>query len=239
MVSIHAIATFQALHDYLRPRVAGLLSSSRLSGMFAALAASGFVGSTSKPPEDSSKPAKSADPGAESSAAAASVSTIQRRRSQRLSAKQAGMNTVLVDASMSSSSAAVGASNAPSTLEALLAPVEPTPSDTIMDSELHADFTDDEDDEVDAEVFDDEVDPDTSLSEKTVTVSVVEGVINQDKLMFYLTLLLTYLISKMAQKLRRRPQMALVWQPLIPCQRKVSWQWPEILSLREPLTLLH
>ena len=181
MVSIHAIATFQALHDYLRPRVAGLLSSSRLSGMFAALAASGFVGSTSKPPEDSSKPAKSADPGAESSAAAASVSTIQRRRSQRLSAKQAGMNTdssLLVDASMSSSSAAVGASNAPSTLEALLAPVEPTPSDTIMDSELHADFTDDEDDEVDAEVFDDEVDPDTSLSEKTVTVSVVEGVIN-------------------------------------------------------------
>lgn len=184
VVSIHAIATFQALHDYLRPRVAGLLSSSRLSGMFAALAASGFVGSTSKPPvDDSSKPA---DPGAESSAAATSVSTIQRRRSQRLSAKQAGSSagepatgtnadgSLLTGASLSSPSAAVGASNAPSTLEALLAPVEPSPSDTIVDSELHADFTDDEDDEVDAEVFDDEVDPDTSLSEKTVTVSVAE-----------------------------------------------------------------
>jgi E3 ubiquitin-protein ligase TRIP12 len=54
VVSIHPIVTFQALHDYLRPRVAGLLSSSRLSGMFAALAASGFVGSTSKPPASSS-----------------------------------------------------------------------------------------------------------------------------------------------------------------------------------------
>ena len=83
-MSIHAIATFQALHDYLRPRVAGLLSSSRLSGMFAALAASGFVGSSSKPAsEDSSKAAKPSDPGAESSAAAAPPA-IQRRQSQRL-----------------------------------------------------------------------------------------------------------------------------------------------------------
>ena len=187
MVSIHAIATFQALHDYLRPRVAGLLSSSRLSGMFAALAASGFVGSTSKP-DDPSK-AKPTDSGAESSVAAAPTSTIQRRRSQRLSAKQAGSSSgepvagtndssLLMDMSLSSTSAAVAASNA-STLEAVLAPVEPGPSDNIIDSGLQADFTDDEDDEVDAEVFDDEVDPDTSLSEKTVTVSVVEGLVNQ------------------------------------------------------------
>ena len=187
MVSIHAIATFQALHDYLRPRVAGLLSSSRLSGMFAALAASGFVGSTSKPTaDDSSKVAKPTDSGAESSVAAAP--TIQRRRSQRLSAKQAGSSSgesgpgtnadssLLMDADLSSTSAAVVASNGPSTLEAVLAPVEPGPSDTIIDSGLQADFTDDED-EVDAEVFDDEIDPDASLSEKTVTVSVVEGLL--------------------------------------------------------------
>ncbi|KAF8817458.1 hypothetical protein BYT27DRAFT_7074713 [Phlegmacium glaucopus] len=187
VVSIHAIATFQALHDYLRPRVAGLLSSSRLSGMFAALAASGFVGSTSKPTvDDSPKPTKSTDPGAESSAAATSVSTIQRRRSQRLSAKQAGSSSgelaagmytdssLLTEASLSSPSGAAGTSNTPSTLEAVPPPVEPAASDTIVDSELQAEFTDDEDDEVDAEVFDDEVDPDTSLSEKTVTVSVVE-----------------------------------------------------------------
>ena len=188
MVSIHAIATFQALHDYLRPRVAGLLSSSRLSGMFAALATSGFVGSTSKPTaDDSSKPAQPSDPGAESSAATTSVSTIQRRRSQRLSAKHAGSSLgepaagTNGDGSLpadASSSAAVAASNTPSSLEVVPASVEPAPSDTIVDSEIQADFTDDEDDEVDAEVFDDEVDPDTSLSEKTVTVSVIEGLIN-------------------------------------------------------------
>ena len=91
VVSIHAIATFHTLHDYLRPRVAGLLSSSRLSGMFAALAASGFAGSTSKP-DDSSKTTKPADSVAESSAAAAPA-TIQRRRSQCLSAKQAGSSS--------------------------------------------------------------------------------------------------------------------------------------------------
>ena len=52
----------------------------------------------------------------------------------------------------------------------------PVLGNNVIDTGLHADFTDDED-EVDAEVFDDEVDPDTSLSEKTVTVSVVEGLI--------------------------------------------------------------
>jgi E3 ubiquitin-protein ligase TRIP12 len=184
VVSIHAIATFQALHDYLRPRVAGLLSSSRLSGMFAALAASGFVGSTSKPAaDDSSKAAKPTDSGAESSAA--SAPTIQRRRSQRLSAKQAGSSSgepatemnadssLLMDAS---TSATVAASDASSTLEAVLASGGSALRDNVVDSGLQADFTDDEDDEVDAEVFDDEVDPDTSLSEKTVTVSVVEGI---------------------------------------------------------------
>ena len=187
MVSIHAIATFQALHDYLRPRVAGLLSSSRLSGMFAALAASGFVGSTSKPAsEDSSKAAKPSDSGAESSATAAPA--IQRRRSQRLSAKQAGSSSgeaatemngdsaLLMDAS---TSATVAVSDASSTLDTVLAPVGPALGNNVIDTGLSADFTDDDDDddEVDAEVFDDEVDPDTSLSEKTVTVSVVEGLI--------------------------------------------------------------
>ena len=184
MVSIHAIATFQALHDYLRPRVAGLLSSSRLSGMFAALAASGFAGSTSKP-DDSSKATKPADSGAESSAAAAPA-IIQRRRSQRLSAKQAGSSSgepateMNADSSLlmdPSTSATVAASDASSTLDAVLAPVGPVLGNNVIDSGLAADFTDDED-EVDAEVFDDEVDPDTSLSEKTVTVSVVEGLIN-------------------------------------------------------------
>ena len=47
-------------------------------------------------------------------------------------------------------------------------------SETVVDSEMQADFTDDEEEEVDAEVFDDEVDPDNSISDKTVTLSVTE-----------------------------------------------------------------
>ena len=61
--------------------------------MFAALAASGFVGSTYKPAsEGPSKAAKPNDSGAESSAVAAPPA-IRRRRSQRLSAKQAGSSS--------------------------------------------------------------------------------------------------------------------------------------------------
>lgn len=41
--------------------------------------------------------------------------------------------------------------------------IEAAPSETVVDSELHADFTDDE------------VDPDQSVSEKTVMLSVAEG----------------------------------------------------------------
>ncbi|PPQ78382.1 hypothetical protein CVT25_011605 [Psilocybe cyanescens] len=179
VVSIHAIATFQALHDYLRPRVAGLLSGgSRLSGMFAALAASGFAG-IPKPPGDD-KIAANAE---SSSAGASSTSGIQRRRSQRL-AKQVATSTSsenlhsgLEEGTTSASSSAL---NALGTEPAPLDPTpttlatEPTPSETVVESEqLHPEFTDDED-EIDAEVFDDDVDPDNPMSEKTITLSVVE-----------------------------------------------------------------
>ncbi|KAF8967730.1 hypothetical protein BDZ97DRAFT_1903295 [Flammula alnicola] len=191
VVSIHAIATFQALHDYLRPRVAGLLSSgSRLSGMFAALAASGFVGSTTKPPGDSaSAPVKSsnATAPADTSSASASTPSVERRRSQRL-AKQAAAalsadnsppseneNTAAADTTLppgdTHSSLPPNSDIAPSELHPN--PAEPAPSDTVVESELHADFTDDEE-EVDAEVFDDEVDADNTVSEKTITLSVAE-----------------------------------------------------------------
>jgi E3 ubiquitin-protein ligase TRIP12 len=53
-VSIHAIATFQALNDYLRPRVSsqGLPPGSRISGMLAAFAAAAGIPSSalSRPP---------------------------------------------------------------------------------------------------------------------------------------------------------------------------------------------
>ncbi|KAK0202726.1 hypothetical protein DFS33DRAFT_1488831 [Desarmillaria ectypa] len=156
VVSIHAIATFQALHDYLRPRVAGLLGSgSRLSGMLAALAASGFTGGPSSRTEEAA-PASSAADDASSSAPAATPS-ITRRRSQRLSAK----NHATAESSDAPTVDPLPTDNAP----------ENAPSDTVVDSEIHADFSDDE---VDAEVFDDDVDPDISISDKTVTLSVAE-----------------------------------------------------------------
>ncbi|KAG7439758.1 uncharacterized protein BT62DRAFT_998118 [Guyanagaster necrorhizus] len=155
VVSIHAIATFQALHDYLRPRVAGLLGSgSRLSGMLAALAASGFTSGPSSRNEEAAPTSATGDAGSSTPAAKLSIT---RRRSQRLSAK----NSATAESSDTHAAGPIPNENAPET----------APSDTVVDSEIHADFSDDE---VDAEVFDDDVDPDTSISDKTVTLSVAE-----------------------------------------------------------------
>ncbi|GLB41853.1 putative protein with domain Homologous to E6-AP Carboxyl Terminus with [Lyophyllum shimeji] len=179
VVSIHAIATFQALHDYLRPRVAGLLNSgSRLHGMLAALAASGFSGSGPRPgAADSAQPPKPpAEPAESSAEAAASGSTVARRRSQRLSAKNAAAEGTKMDTDLPALSAEPSGSKVPqpqTAPEAGPSTAEAAPSETVVDSELQADFTDDE--ELDADVFDDEeVDPDRSVSEKTVMLSVAE-----------------------------------------------------------------
>lgn len=115
IVSIHAIATFQALNDYLRPRVASAMAaeersrgsplaspgsaSSRLSGVLAA-----FAAATGMPPSDfeasmpnlanalsASAPSSLAGPsriGDTSSAGAGSG----RRRSTRLSARASTSN---------------------------------------------------------------------------------------------------------------------------------------------------
>ncbi|KAF7309974.1 Ubiquitin-protein ligase [Mycena indigotica] len=177
VVSIHAIATFQALHDYLRPRVAGLLGSgSRLSGMLAALASSGFasVPRTPATEEPSTSTSASAPPPPPSSSSAPaessssnSGSTVTRRRSQRLSAKNTATTTTeaenIPDSAPVPSSSSVG-ENAPSSSSG------DAPSN-IVDTEM-ADYSDE--DEVDAEVFDDEVDPDNSIADKTVTLSVGE-----------------------------------------------------------------
>lgn len=173
VVSIHAIATFQALHDYLRPRVAGLLSSgSRLSGMFAALAASGFVGS-SKINEEPSKTTPAPTGTNTSGDPATNQHSVTRRRSQRLSAKNGGPS---IDDSPSNGQSGTNSNAALPTEGAVSEPgpntVEAAASDTLVDSELQADFSDDE---VDAEVFDDDLDPDNSVSDKTVTLSVAEG----------------------------------------------------------------
>ena len=152
VVSIHAIATFQALHDYLRPRVSGLLSSSsRLSGMLAALAASGLA-----PPSARfglSEPSRSAAAEASSSASTAGVS---RRRSLRLSAKKAsaagdGDSDVPTGSGLGGPSVEPAPSDV-AEAESTVSAAEPAPSDTVVnDDEFAADFTDEEVD-VDAEV---------------------------------------------------------------------------------------
>lgn len=159
VVSIHAIATFQALHDYLRPRVAGLLSSSsRLSGMLAALAASGLT-----PPSSrfglSDALARAAASASEASAATSSAGAggVNRRRSLRLSAKQkaAGEGAEATGESLGGSISASGEARGVSDVaegESIASVAEPAPSDTVVnDDEFTADFTDDEVD-VDAEV---------------------------------------------------------------------------------------
>ncbi|KAF7313386.1 Ubiquitin-protein ligase [Mycena chlorophos] len=127
VVSIHAIATFQALHDYLRPRVAGLLGTgSRLSGMLAALANSGFPGVPRPPaPEDASTSAQ---------ASSSSTTTTRPRLPLRRACRRRRAN--MVDAEM-------------------------------------ANYNDE--DEVDAEVFDEEIDRYNPIANKTLTLSVGEG----------------------------------------------------------------
>jgi E3 ubiquitin-protein ligase TRIP12 len=172
IVSIHAIATFQALHDYLRPRVAGLLSSgSRLSGMLAALAASASTSRNNVSDAQATKP-PSAPPAESSSSVSASGSapTVVRRRSQRLSAKNA--NSPGSGAASSTDLPAPSSVNPETLGMSVSTAMETTPSDTVVDTGLEAEFTDDE---IDADMFDDEVDPDSSVSDKTITLSIVEG----------------------------------------------------------------
>ncbi|KAJ7734536.1 hypothetical protein B0H14DRAFT_2995729 [Mycena olivaceomarginata] len=169
-----------ALHDYLRPRVAGLLGSgSRLSGMLAALAASGFTGTAPPTPGEAppappmAPPAAAAESSSAGAAASASASTsgstITRRRSQRLSAKNAPAAEGSAAAASTSDAPVAGSS---SDGAAGSSSIEGGPPSNLMDSEMAADFTDEE--EVDAEVFDDDVDPDNSIADKTVTLSIAE-----------------------------------------------------------------
>ncbi|KAL4078725.1 hypothetical protein V8B97DRAFT_1933082 [Scleroderma yunnanense] len=162
VVSIHAIATFQALNDYLRPRVAGILSSGRLSNMLAALAASGFgpglasrapheaEGQTSRALEALSAPA--------SSDTAAPPTEVRRRRSQRLSAKNGSSGSAEATVDSTSSTPAPPQSTSSRREETFMG-----------DIGFAAEFTDDE---VDAEVFEDG-DVDTA-ADRTITLSIAE-----------------------------------------------------------------
>ncbi|TFK26191.1 ubiquitin-protein ligase [Coprinopsis marcescibilis] len=163
VVSIHAIATFQALHDYLRPRVAGLLvGHSRLSGMFAALAASHAAASSSRASgEISTNP-----PTSVGGSSVPEPSTATRRRSQRLSAKNGGSTEA--DAGASTSISTTGdQADAPA---APPSTADSGHSDTLGDPEFHDEFSDDD---IDAEVYDDD-DVDNSVADKTITLNVAD-----------------------------------------------------------------
>ncbi|KAG1831365.1 hypothetical protein EV424DRAFT_1525835 [Suillus variegatus] len=162
VVSIHAIATFQALNDYLRPRITGLMSTGGLSGMLAALAASGFGPATSLQSLAVLQNLPSETP-------AAGSSEIGRRRSLRLSAKNGGP---LGDKSEGSSATvpAIGSVHTGSSSSVAPQSTAQRMEALIQDGGLISDFTDDE---VDAEVFEDDDDID-SAADKTVTLSIAD-----------------------------------------------------------------
>lgn len=167
VVSIHAIATFQALHDYLRPRVSGLLSGgSRLSGMLAALAASGMGSASSRAAAEellaSAAAAGNSAPPVDAPAASSSASTggVIRRRSQRLSAKKekGGLSNAEVNSGAIIAPEGRPGNGVTADVAPLEAPASHTsgvaPSSTQGDTLVHdggfgAEFSDDE---VDAEV---------------------------------------------------------------------------------------
>ncbi|KAK2463605.1 hypothetical protein APHAL10511_004356 [Amanita phalloides] len=164
VVSIHAIATFQALHDYLRPRVAGLIGgSSRLSGMLAAFAAAGLAGPLSANNVDNSSSKNSGVSAPAGVPSGTQTVSDGPRRSRRLSAKiSSGAGDKGDDEGPSSEPNA-----AESSAQASGSTTESGPGEA-----LYAEFTDEE--EVDADVFDEEVEQDQSSGDKTVTVSVAE-----------------------------------------------------------------
>ncbi|KAF8576807.1 hypothetical protein K439DRAFT_1366247 [Ramaria rubella] len=178
IVSIHAIATFQALNDYLRPRVSGLLGSmggSRLSGMLAALAASGIpagalarggaglgLGSGGESSQ-ATAPAAGSSVSAPAPATEASTATsLGRRRSLRLSAKTA---SAPLGTAPTTSASAVNPHEAPA--------LDPPLSETAVneDEDVRDEFPEDD---YEAEVYDDDVEPDPSVSETTVTLNVAD-----------------------------------------------------------------
>lgn len=152
--------------------------------MFAALAASSLMGSSSRPPNDetllSTQPSSSNPPAEPSASVSGPVSpTVQHRRSRRLAKQTPAISTAALaidDGVPASHLDGEGGSPREPDFESTVPPAEVTGSETVVDSELQAEFTDEED--IDAEVFDDEIDHDHSISEKTVTLAVAEGLWN-------------------------------------------------------------
>nr|XP_018262246.1 E3 ubiquitin-protein ligase TRIP12 [Kwoniella dejecticola CBS 10117]OBR84404.1 E3 ubiquitin-protein ligase TRIP12 [Kwoniella dejecticola CBS 10117] len=153
-VTIQAIASMQALNDYLRPRVADGNYGSGLSRMFAAYAA-GMGG----PGAGSGNPTSrllSALAGAPAPGASSGSSKPQRRRSARLSAQNTGeTSTPAAEPSTPPAAAVAATTGGPSILPSM-------PLDMDFD-----DFSDEEDD-YDHEVFEDEMEEELARPTESV-----------------------------------------------------------------------
>ncbi|OCF37256.1 E3 ubiquitin-protein ligase TRIP12 [Kwoniella heveanensis BCC8398] len=162
-VTIQAIAPMQALHDYLRPRVADANYGSGLSRMFAAYAAGMGGGGDSATSRLLSALAagRPGDPPRESSEAQTSDKP-QRRRSARLSGQGVAAE------SASASAPAPRPSTPPAT--ASRAPVPSILPSMPMDMDFDDDYTDDD---YDAEVFEEDMEEEiTRPTESIVNMSV-------------------------------------------------------------------
>lgn len=167
VVSIHAIATFQALNDYLRPRLSGLLSSSRFSSMLAALAAGRasaealFGGLT-----DSPKPPETQATQRAANGSSAQESKPERRRSMRLSAKASSSSLTEKAARESSGPSAAPPSVASTTTVTSASNVavkDATRGDGAADGAGSETAINDEDDDPSAEFMRAELDAEVSL----------------------------------------------------------------------------
>lgn len=97
-----------------------------------------------------------------------------------------------------------------------------------IDFEMTADFSDDEG--LDAEMLDDDVDPDNSISDKTVALSVAEGTLSSSSRPFF--------VSQMVRKLKPRLATELVATPSLkeghpsPAPRASSTRAPYASALK-------
>ncbi|KAJ1306674.1 hypothetical protein OPQ81_007668 [Rhizoctonia solani] len=194
VVSIHAIATFQALNDYLRPRVAGALAGmgaggSRLSGVLAAFAAAAGLpaGALSRVAAGSGGAGPSSGAAAGSSSGSTSAPTIGRRRSQRLKAKDSAAtdegNTsptteTSPTAEMSSSNPLppAASSSAAAAAESMLAALAAggDPGLPLLGSEdFDMEHTEDMlNEDLEAEFYEEDMEPQQGSPDKTVSVSL-------------------------------------------------------------------
>jgi E3 ubiquitin-protein ligase TRIP12 len=163
VVSIHAIATFHALNDYLRPRVSGILASAHRSQLQASVSPSSMNScANAKPHAESSKayPIATSDSNngtTDGQSPPNSASSITRRRSQRLKTKTTGENNAPIDGSTENDE-----ENSH----------DPDETQLLQPTEALDELTDDE---LDGGLLGTNLETDDAVADKTVNLSVLDG----------------------------------------------------------------